>query len=42
MTRISKDRLVELEEKEKLLSALQGAGVDNWDGYEDALDALED
>ena len=25
-----------------VLRALEGAGVDNWEGYEDALEAVED
>lgn len=32
----------ELREKAALLEALQAAGVDNWDGYPDAIDMLRD
>jgi hypothetical protein len=31
-----------LESKERLLHALEAEGVDNWEGYEGALDRLED
>lgn len=31
-----------LLEDSKLLAALEAAGVDNWDGYEDALEYMED
>jgi NADH/NAD ratio-sensing transcriptional regulator Rex len=31
-----------LIESEKFLEALQAAGVDNWEGYEYAVEALED
>lgn len=30
-----------LLEDSKLLQALEAAGVDNWDGYEDALEYME-
>lgn len=39
---ISKSEYQKLLEAEKLLHALQVAGVDNWDGYEQALDILEE
>lgn len=38
---ISKSEYEELIEDQKLLHALQGAGVDNWEGYDFALEALE-
>ena len=34
---ISIERYNELLEAERMLDALYGAGVDNWDGYEFAL-----
>ncbi|MFD9259071.1 hypothetical protein [Streptomyces sp. NPDC059538] len=37
-----KDRIAELEKGAALLSALHAAGVDNWEGYDEALEALED
>lgn len=39
---ITKERYDELVENEKFLYALQGAGVDNWDGYEYAQEAMDD
>ena len=30
-----------LEEREAILIALEGAGVDNWEGYEIAMESLE-
>jgi len=38
---ISKERYEELLEEEKLLNALRNAGVDNWDGWDFAIDSLE-
>ena len=35
-------RIKELEEEVKLLHALQGAGVDNWDGYDIACEMMSD
>ena len=32
----------ELEEAQAFLICLEGAGVDNWDGYEIAQDVMED
>lgn len=29
-------------ESDKILTALQAAGVDNWDGYDYAMEMLED
>jgi len=31
----------DLEEDSKFLGCLQGAGVDNWDGYDDAQEMME-
>ena len=39
---ISKEEYDRLNENERLLCALQGAGVDNWNGYVDALWFLEE
>ena len=38
---ISKEEYDRLNENERFLCALQGAGVDNWDGYVDAQCILE-
>lgn len=35
------ERYNELIESEKILEALQIAGVDNWDGYDIAMEYLE-
>ena len=35
-----KKRIVELEEFERKLDALEAAGVDNWEGYDIAMDIL--
>ena len=35
-------KVEKLEEDEKLLNALRACGVDNWAGYEYALDMIED
>ncbi len=36
------DRIInELQEREELLLALEGAGVDNWSGYSDAIESIE-
>ena len=34
------ERIAELEEREAKLDALEGAGVDNWCGYDDAMEFL--
>lgn len=34
--------IAELEKDQRMLLALEGAGVDNWSGYDYALEALED
>ena len=39
---ISEEEYDRLIENERFLCALQGAGVDNWDGYSDAQDILEE
>ncbi|MEW2463075.1 hypothetical protein AB0872_20525 [Microbacterium sp. NPDC047426] len=36
--RENRDRIAELEKRSATLAALEAAGVDNWDGYSDALD----
>jgi hypothetical protein len=38
---ITKEEYDELKEDSRFLRCLQGAGVDDWEGYEYALDALE-
>lgn len=37
---IDGDALEELEKDSHILAALQGAGVDNWDGYDEAMEDL--
>ncbi len=39
---ISKEEYILLKEEQKILKALEAAGVDNWEGYEMAIDSLED
>lgn len=39
---ITLDRLKELQEAELILSALSEAGVDNWDGWGDAMKILKE
>ena len=39
ITKAEYDKLIQ---DQKFLAALEGAGVDNWDGYEYALDVLEE
>jgi len=39
---ISKARLKELEMAELKLAALEAAGVDNWEGYSDAMEMMEE
>lgn len=41
MIEISEKRYKELLQSEKQLSALEEAGVDNWDGYEIAMEEIE-
>lgn len=41
MVRISKKEYESLLNDSQWLCALEAAGVDNWDGYEDAQDAME-
>lgn len=38
--KITPERIRELEKAEEKLTALENAGVDNWDGYGDALEAI--
>lgn len=35
------DRITDMEDDLQLLSALQAAGVDNWDGYDYAISLYE-
>ena len=39
---ISKKEYEELLEDQKLLQCLQGAGVDNWSVYDDAMEMMEE
>jgi hypothetical protein len=39
---ISKEEYEELLEDQKMLIALQGAGVVNWEGYEFAMETLNE
>ena len=39
---ITDKRLKELKHAENKLSALESAGVDNWEGYSDAMDMLSE
>lgn len=38
----SEGRIQELLKKEKILNALQAYGVDNWEGYEMAMESVEE
>ena len=38
---ISRDEYDSLKRDSRMLEALRSAGVDNWEGYDDALDMLE-
>ena len=38
---ISKEEYESLKRDAEVLRALEGAGVDNWEGYEIALEALD-
>lgn len=42
MIYISKERYEELLDAENLLDALQCAGVDNWEGYDYAMELYEE
>jgi hypothetical protein len=42
MPEITEARLKELIEAEEKLSALEGMGVDNWEGYSDAMSELRE
>ncbi len=39
---IEESELKELREAAKKLNALEGAGVDNWEGYDDAMQILRE
>lgn len=39
---IKKERYEELIDNEILLSCLQGCGVDNWEGYDDAINMYQE
>lgn len=41
MITITKDRFEELVAAEEWVDALEAAGVDNWEGYDFAIDLLE-
>lgn len=36
------DRFRELTDAEAKLNALESAGVDNWEGYDDAMESLDE
>lgn len=36
-----KEEIRQLEKRVELLNALEAAGVDNWEGYDEALEILE-
>lgn len=42
MIEISKDEYKQLIKDQQFLEALKGAGVDNWEGYDYALELLDD
>jgi hypothetical protein len=42
MVKIGKEEYKHLLEDSDTLSALEEAGVDNWEGYDDAMDILRD
>ena len=42
MISISKQRYEELLKSEKELNMLESYGVDNWEGYEEAMEALSE
>ena len=39
---ISPERYQELLDAERLLNALEAAGVDNWEGYDAAVESLDE
>lgn len=41
MITITLKEYLKLKEDSTLLNALEGAGVDNWEGYDSAIEALE-
>lgn len=42
MVEIRDRRIAELEKDVALLRALEAFGVDNWDGYDEAIQSLEE
>jgi hypothetical protein len=38
---MDKKRIQELEKSEKILKALEAAGVDNWEGYDIAMEPIQ-
>lgn len=40
--RLFAERIEELEERDRLLTELEASGVDNWSGWDDALERLTD
>jgi hypothetical protein len=38
---IEESELKVLRESQRVLDALRGAGVDNWEGFDDAMESLE-
>ena len=42
MVEITEERYDELVRADNILGALYAAGVDNWEGFEIALESLED
>jgi hypothetical protein len=42
MVEITEDHYERLLESEDKLAALEAAGVDNWQGYDDAMDILRE
>ena len=39
---VNREEWFKLQERDAFLCALEAAGVDNWDGYGDAQDILEE
>lgn len=39
---IEEERWEELLQAEKMLACLDAAGVDNWEGYDEALDLMDE
>ena len=38
---MTKEEYEDLQKSARILEALQAAGVDNWDGYDEAMNSLE-